>query len=185
MGIPGSPKPVRYFTSIIYQPQGNIQEVEDKLIAHLGPIASETDSKPFSQTTYYEKEMGNNLLRRFILFKPLERREELPAVKLMTNNLEEVTSVEGRRTFNIDPGYLSLEQVILATTKGYSHRIYLDKGIFGDLTLIYTNGTYGSLPWTYPDYGSSKIISMLNSWREDYKEDLRARSVSGKTPRPL
>ncbi len=173
MGIPGSLKPVRYFASIIYQTLGNIQQVEDDLVAQLGPILVKTDSEPFSQTTYYEKEMGNDLLRRFILFKSLRKREDLPSVKLMTNELEKNTSVNGRRTFNIDPGYLALEQVILATTKGYTHRIYIDKGIFADLTLIYTNGTYGSLPWTYPDYGSHGIISMLNCWRENYKKDLR------------
>lgn len=173
MGIPGSPKPVRYFVSIIYQTPGNIQQVEDDLVVQLGPILVKTDSKPFSQTTYYEKEMGNNLLRRFILFKSLRKRGDLPSVKLMTNELEKNTSVNGRRTFNIDPGYLSLEQVILATTKGYTHRIYIEKGIFADLTLIYTNGTYGSLPWTYPDYGSHDILSMLNCWRENYKKDLR------------
>jgi hypothetical protein len=183
MGIPGSLKPVRYFVSIIYQALGDILGVEDMLVSHLGPIVSKTDSKPFSQTTYYEKEMGNKLLRRFILFKPLRGREELPAVKLMTNDLEAATSADGRRTFNVDPGYLSLEQVILATTKGYSHRIYLDKGIFGDLTLIYINGTYGSLPWTYPDYGGTELISMLNCWRENYKRDLKDWSGSGKTPR--
>jgi hypothetical protein len=182
MGIPGSPKPVRYFASIIYQTSGDIREVEEKLMSHLGPILTKTDSKPFSQTNYYAKEMGDNLLRRFILFKTLRRREELPFVKLITNNLEKDTSVNGRRTFNIDPGYLSLEQVILATTKGYTHRIYLDKGIFADLTLIYTNGTYGSLPWTYPDYGGHEIISMVNCWRDKYKEDLRGWSGSGKTP---
>lgn len=182
MGTPGSPKPVRYFASIIYQAPVNIPEVEKKLILHLGGILSKTDPKPFLHTTYYEKEMGGNLLRCFILFQSLRSREELPSIKLMTNDLEAAMSIQGRRTFNIDPGYLSLEQVILATTKGYAHRIYLNRGIYGDLTLMYTNGTFGPLPWTYPDYGGNEILSMLNYWREGYKGDLRNWSGSEKAP---
>jgi hypothetical protein len=181
MGTVGTPKPVRYFVSIIYRPIGNITWVENSLTAHLGGILSKTNPEPFLQTTYYQKEMGTNLLRYFILFKPLGEREELSSIKLMTNELEATTSLSGRRIFNIDPGYLSLEQVVLATTKGYAHRIYLGKGIFGDLTLMYTNGTFGSLPWTYPDYGGIEIISMLNCWREVYKGDIRGGSVKGKT----
>jgi hypothetical protein len=183
MGIPGSPKPVRYFVSIIYQEGMKAPEIENNLIANLGNILSRTNPMPFLQTTYYEKEMGKGLMRYFLLFKPLRTREELPSVKLMTNDIEVNTSEEGRRTINIDPGYISLEQVILATTKGYAHRIYLGKGVFGDLTLVYTNGTFESLAWTYPDYGSVEMISMLNCWREEYKADLRGGSVPGNTPR--
>lgn len=182
MGTPGLPKPVRYFASIIYQAQVNIPEVEKKLISDLGDILIKTDPNPFLHTTYYEKEMGGNLLRYFILFRPLRNRDELPTIKLTTNDLEAAMSLQGRRTFNIDPGYLSLEQVILATTKGYAHRIYLNRGIYGDLTLMYANGTFGPLPWTYPDYGGNEILSMLNCWREDYKGDLRNMPRSEITP---
>jgi hypothetical protein len=63
--------------------------------------------------------------------------------------------------------------MVLGTTKGFSHRIYQGQGIFADLTLIYENGTYRSLPWTYPDYGGRELISLLNGWREKYKRTLR------------
>jgi hypothetical protein len=182
MGTPGDPKPIRFFVSIIYQKSGHIPEVEDKLVALLGDVLSKTEPEPFSQTTYYEREMGTGLLRHFLLFKPLWDRRQLSSVKLMTNDLEANMTGGGRRTINLDPGYLSLEQVVLATTKGYAHRIYLGEGIFGDLTLMYSNGTFGPLPWTYPDYGSIKLISMLNCWREKYKADLRGGSVPGKSP---
>jgi hypothetical protein len=90
-------------------------------------------------------------------------------VKLQTNGVESCYAVEGRRSVNVDPGYIALEQIVLGTTKGYSHRIYLGHGIFADLTLVYENGTYRTLPWTYPDYGSKELISLFNGWREDYK----------------
>jgi hypothetical protein len=183
MGITGIPKPVRYFASIIYREGGMIPEVEGELIALLGNIVLRTDPVIFLHTTYYEREMGKDLLRYFLLFKPLRDREELSSVKLATNDIETSTLEEGMRTINIDPGYIALEHVILATTKGFAHRIYLGKGIFGDLTLMYSGGTFKPLPWTYPDYGSAEMISLLNCWREDYKGDLRGGSMSGKSPR--
>jgi hypothetical protein len=181
MGTPGAPKPIRLFVSLIYQENNRMVEVEEKLTVLFGEIVSRTHPAPFLHTTYYEKEMGKDLLRYFLLFKHLRDREDLPAVKLRTNDIEVGLSEGGRRTINIDPGYIALEQVILATTKGFAHRIYLGQGIFGDLTLIYTGGTYKPLAWTYPDYGSAEMISMLNCWREEYKTDLRGGPVPGKS----
>jgi hypothetical protein len=183
MGTPADPKPVRFFVSLIYRENGQMSEIENKLISFLGEILSRTDSVPFLQTTYYEREMGSGLLRYFLLFKPLRAREELPPIKLMSNELEANMSNGGKRTINIDPGYIALEQVILATTKGFAHRVYLCKGIFADLTLIYTKRTFGPLPWTYPDYGSAEMISMLNCWRETFKTDLRGEFLHEKPPR--
>lgn len=182
MGTPGSPKPVRFFVSIIYQENGLMPEMEKKLISFFGKILSRTVPVPFLHTGYYEKEMGPSLLRYFLLFKPLRAREELPFIKLKTNEFEACTSAEGKRTINIDPGYITLEQVILATTKGYTHRVYLGAGIFADLTLTFTNGTFKALPWTYPDYGSPEMISLLNQWRNEYKKDLRGESLYEEWP---
>ena len=84
---------------------------------------------------------------------------------------------DGRRAVNVDPGYIALEHVVLGTTKGFSHRIYLGEGIFADLTLLYENGSYRRLKWTYPDYGSDQLIFLLNGWRERYKGLLRCQRV--------
>lgn len=181
MGTPGTPKPVRFFVSLIYRENEQMPNVEGSLTTLLGEIASRTSPVPFLHTTYYEKEMGKDLLRYFLLFQPLRNREELPFVKLKTNDIEKNISVRGRRTINIDPGYIALEHVILATTKGFAHRIYLGNGIFGDLTLMYSGGSFKPLPWTYPDYGSPDLLSMLHCWRENYKIDLRGESTPGRS----
>ncbi|MCX7965305.1 MAG: DUF4416 family protein, partial [Syntrophorhabdaceae bacterium] len=123
-------------------------------------------------TDYYEEEMGSELHRIFILFKSLMPRESLVSIKLTTNNIEKELSIQGKRQVNIDPGYISLENVVLATTKNYTHRIYLGDGIYGDLTLIYKKGTYNALEWTYPDYASKNIIAIFNNWRNLYKRKL-------------
>jgi len=173
MGTPAEPRPVRFFVSIIYQENGQMNEIENNLVSLFGKILSRTNPSPFLHTRYYEREMGPGLLRYFLLFEPLRTREELPSIKLKTNEYEKNASIKDKRIINIDPGYITLEHVILATTKGYTHRVYLGKGIYADLTLIYKGGSFESLPWTYPDYGSPEMISILNRWREEYKTDLR------------
>ncbi len=108
--------------------------------------------------------MGEGLRRYFLLFEPLLGREMLADIKLGANGIEHATRASESRArdggpVNVDPGYIALEHVVLGTTKGYSHRIYLGKGIFADLTLLYENGSYRRLKWTYPDYGSDQSIS--------------------------
>jgi len=143
----------------------------------MGTIEEQTPVEPFTHTAYYEKEMGQNLMRAFVLFAPLVEREALPGIKLAANEIEGSFSLAGSRTINIDPGYIALEHVILATTKGYAHRVYLGSGIHADLTLIYSNNTYRALEWTYPDYREEKTILMFVRWREQLKKVLKCRKA--------
>jgi hypothetical protein len=69
---------------------------------------------------------------------------------------------------------------ILATGKEYSHRIYIGKGIYADLTLMYSKKDgFKTLPWTYPDYASESMISFLSKVRDKYLLDLK--TEKGKT----
>ena len=95
-------------------------------------------------TDYYEKEMGTGLLRRFVSFAPLISPEALAEIKLKTHGIEEGYQwIEGEkrgRRVNIDPGYLDGGKVVLASTKGTSHRIYLRSGVYGEVTLFFQSG---------------------------------------------
>ena len=110
----------------------------------------------FGHSDYYKKEMGNNLKRMVIGFKNLIERDRLVEIKIFTNSLEEQFSIEGMRTVNIDPGYISGEHLVLATGKGFYHRPYLGKGVYADLTLVYQQNKFRALEWTYPDYASER-----------------------------
>ena len=106
--------------------------------------------------------------RLFVSFAVLIRPESLPDVKLQTNDLErEFSRADGRRV-NIDPGYISSANLILATGKGYSHRPYLRDGIYADLTLMYYEKFFQTLPWTYPDYAEQETREMFNRLRAKY-----------------
>jgi hypothetical protein len=178
MGVVRDPQLVKYFVSIIFGDEERMESAKERTKEIFGDICDGTDSISFDQTDYYEREMGSNLSRVFLSFDTLFPRERLPEVKLRTNDIEALLSEKGKRTVNIDPGYVSLENVVLATTKGYSHRIYLGSGIYGDLTLRYHKGTYRPLEWTYPDYGSEEAISLFRRWRISLKESIKTRCLT-------
>jgi hypothetical protein len=142
--------------------------------AQYGPLDFMSEPLPFHFTDYYETEMGKDLWRRMASFEALLSPEQLPAVKLWTNALESRfrNEPEGRKV-NIDPGYLTAAQFILATGKDYSHRLYLRDGIYGDLTLIFQKGVFMPLPWTYPDYASQPLIGLLRILRKRYLWQLK------------
>jgi hypothetical protein len=128
---------------------------------------------PFDYTSYYCAEMGETLVRRFLTMEKLIRPEELPDIKLATNEIENKSALDSRRQVNIDPGYISKAHLILATGKAYTHRPYLRDGIYADLTLVYQGKKFCSLPWTYPDYADEKQLLMLSKIRAKYLVQLK------------
>jgi len=149
--------------------------VAEALEEAFGPVDMVSRWLPFDFTSYYEPEMGAPLFRRLLVFKPLIAQEELPDIKCRTNRLELAYCDGERRRINIDPGYLLLERFVLATGKNFSHRIYIGKSIYADLTLTYSKGGFQTLPWTYPDYASPEIRQFLLQVRHKYSMDLKNR----------
>ena len=173
------PAKVSVIASVIFREDEHLRMAVSFLEELLGGIDYMSEILPFDFTVYYEVEMGSNLKRRILSFENLADIEGLHRLKLRTCSFERETSVDGKRRVNIDPGYLSLNQLVLFTTKNYTHRIYLGDGIYADLTLVYMKGSFRSLPWTYPDYGSSRYIEMFNRIRTMYKEKLRHERYPG------
>ena len=142
------------------------------LVDKYGAVDMASSWLPFTFTTYYNDEMGTPLFRRLVAFKQLIHQVSLADIKLFTNDLEDEHSINGKRVINIDPGYLLQERFVLATGKNFTHRIHIGKGIYADLTLIYTKGGFELLPWTYPDYASENIMTFLKQVRKKYVIDL-------------
>ena len=84
-------------------------------------------------------------------------------------------AVANRRNVNIDPGYLLLSRFVLATGKDFSHRIYIGRGIYAEVTLMFKKGEFHTLAWTYPDYASAEMTDFLLSVRRGYVADLKKR----------
>ena len=176
MSTPKDADDVKLVASLFSPEEKILDKVTLELVASYG--ATDWVSPPlfFDRTRYYEKEMSWPLHRRFVSFKPLIRPEAIVDIKLQTNELERRYLQEGRRKVNIDPGYVALERLVLATGKNYTHRIHLLKGIYADLTLVFHQGSFQTLAWTYRDYADPVVIGYFNDLRERYKNQLRGLS---------
>lgn len=173
MSIPTEPDAVKRIASVIARTEQGIDSAIVRLMELYGPTDSTSPLLPFDRTRYYEREMGGPLFRKFVAFEELMDRKILPEIKLETNAIEEQTRKDGNRTLNIDPGFICLERLVLATGKNYTHRIYLSQGIYADLTLVFHQKRFQPLPWTYPDYADPGVMDYFNAIREKYKDQLR------------
>ncbi|MFC1533080.1 DUF4416 family protein [Thermodesulfobacteriota bacterium] len=173
MSSPSEADNVKLISSLFSSERQLIDTIINELEEIFGPSDWISPWLLFDRTRYYEREMGWPLHRRFITFKNLIKPEEIVDVKICTNKIEDEYIHDGKRRANIDPGYISLERLILATGKNYTHRIYLSKGIYADLTLVFHGGSFRPLEWTYRDYSDPETIIFFNNERERYKRQIR------------
>jgi hypothetical protein len=144
------------FCGIMYGDPRAYELAISELKKGFGDIDDTSQEYAFDFTPSYLKEFGPNLKKRFVVFKRPIERTELPSIKLATCKLEQELGRDGRRTVNIDPGYITPINVIVASTKDFPHRVYLDRGIFADLQLILKRDEAVSFGHTFPDYEKEK-----------------------------
>lgn len=174
MGTIHLPKPVKLIVSVLGGREGLLEEAEACLERSFGPVDYRSNLLPFEHTDYYEPEFGPNLRRRIVAFRDLVDPGNLARIKRQTNEMEQKWLREGRRQVNLDPGYVSLGKLVLATTKNHGHRVYLGQGIYAEVTLRYQGGRFQPWPWTYPDYASDLYCQLFQEIRRLYIGQLRA-----------
>ncbi len=151
-----------FFCAITYKDDEAAGKAREKLGGIFGPAAVEMKPFPFSFTRYYEDEMGSGLWKTLRVFSSPKDPSEAARAKLATNAIEaELSSPGGRRRVNLDPGYITLAKVVLATTKDFSHRVYLGDGIYAEVTLSAKGGSFQPHPWTYPDFKQDSVRQFL------------------------
>ncbi len=169
MGKTAKPLPVKLIAGLIANDPVLFTSAKKILTKLFGKIDSESAIFDFNKTDYYEKEMGKDLKRLFLSFEGLMPAGRLVRCKLLTNAIEKKLSRGLKnRAINIDPGYVSLSKLILATTKNFAHRIYAGGGIFEEITLSFKDSTFQPGEWTYPDYRSADHIAFFNEIRKKY-----------------
>jgi len=152
----------------IFQEHIDHSKVTRQLIEVLGAVEDQTPIFDFSFTDYYEQEMGDGLKKMFLSFVKCIHPGDLAELKLRTNQIEEQWSIDGRRSVNLDPGYITGAKLVLASTKDFAHRIYLSDGIYGDVQLQYRHNHFHTSHWTYPDYQTELALSFFSRVRERY-----------------
>ena len=144
------------------------EDVYLKTLHHLedcfGEMLMESPAMQWDFSEHYKEELGEPIFRRFIFFRELIEQDSLAAAKLKACEIENSLSVNGKRTINLDPGYLTFAKLVLASTKDYSHRIYLTDGIFAEVTLSYSKDKerYVPFPHTYRDYYDERYLRLFS-----------------------
>ena len=164
---------VKLVIGFIFKDESILDKTKNTLRKGFGKIDYENQALAFIHTDYYETELGKNLKRKFISFEKLIQPQNLPKIKIATNIIEKKLSRNGLRSINIDPGYLDMAKLILASTKDYKHRIYLDKGIYAEIPPFYQNKSFTPWEWTYPDYKSADYVRIFNRIRDIYAQQIK------------
>ncbi|MFH0935990.1 MAG: DUF4416 family protein [Candidatus Omnitrophota bacterium] len=179
MGRISSQRPaVKLIAGFIFKEETVFQKAKVIFEKHFGSIDFQSQPLNFTHTDYYRGEFGEGLYKKIVSFRKLVPPQKLPEIKILTNKAEKRLSFLNKRLVNIDPGYLDLSKLVLASTKDYAHRIYLNKGIYGEITLFYRNKTFAAWECTYPDYRTPQYLAIFNQIRQIYSAQLNAANVS-------
>ena len=191
MGKAKKPRAVKLVIGMLAKNKKLFDTAEEFFVKRFGPIDYKSPVIPFGYTNYYKKEMGGPLKRKFISFKGPISPGKIAKIKLATNSIEQKIAIntnssrlrsknivraseasrELKRRINIDPGYISDSKLVLATTKDYFHRIYLNRGIYAEVALKWRRNGFEPFEWTYPDYRSKEYLDILNAIRNNFMRD--------------
>ena len=167
------PVPALFLCGLLFNDHDVFRQATRVLEEKFGKVRTFSPEWPFYHTDYYAREMGSGLKRIFLLFSRLMPQDCLVHAKHACREIEEQFLKNGARTINIDPGILTPERLVLATSKNFTHRIYLGQGVFAEITLMATRSGFRTLEWTFPDYASPEILSFWNKSRRDYLARLK------------
>lgn len=170
------PKKVKFICGLIFHETAVLEEVLGRMSGIFGKIDFRSRDIPFDFTDYYYPEMGEGLSRAFVSFETLKEPAEFTEIKLRCVDIEKEFSTELKRRINIDPGYVSESKLVLLTTKDFSHRVYLGKGIYAEVQIYFQNKYWNDLPWTYPDYKTDEYKNILLCIRKKYINQIKLKN---------
>ena len=173
MAQPKQPLPVKYLIAVLFRDEKYILRAKEELAVKWGAIDFEGKNHPFNITDYYESEMGTPLFRRLLSFEQLYDPKQIVAMKLECNDIETALACDGRRRVNLDAGYLDHNKYLLASAKEAGQKVYLDKGIYADLSGRYKAGRYRPFEWSFPDFKDGRYDEELLEIRKLYMQQLK------------
>jgi hypothetical protein len=171
------PKPVKLIIGILAADHKCVYTAADILADKFGRIDFTSDIWPFDKTDYYKDQTGSRILRQFISIEKLIDPGKLAKIKHKTNRLEQklakTLALPLPRPVNLDPGIIEPSKLVLATTKNYSHRIYIGSKMYAEVTLIFDKGRWCPLDHTYPDYRQQCYFDFIEKVRDRLLEQLK------------
>jgi len=170
MGQINAPQPVLLILAAFSRHKQAFTWAFEQATAAWGPVAMTSPRFDFSETDYYEPTMGPGLSKQFWAFETFIDPARLSEIKQQTNHWEasyaQLDQHAERRPLNLDPGYLTLAKLVLASTKDHAHRMYLNQGIYAEVTLRFQHHRWRAWDWTFPDYRRSDYHEFFSQCRE-------------------
>ena len=170
MGQPTSPSPALLLLAAFSRHPPALDWARAKAAAAWGTVAHASERFDFTETDYYASAMGTGLKKEFCTFAAPFDPGRLAEIKLQSNawEAEYAALAPGAETrpLNLDPGYLTLAKLVLASTKDHAHRIYLREGIYAEVTLYWSQRRWQSREWTYADYRRDDVQRFLTQCRQ-------------------
>ncbi len=165
---------VNLIITILHPENKDLTPIKEILVERFGDIDLVSKEFPFSHTSYYSEEMGDKIVKTILSFEKLIKDDDLKIVKYFTLQIEDFFKTDRKRRYNLDPGYIDLNKLVLSTTKGRAHRVSIGWGLYEEVTLWYRKGKFEDLMWTYPSYKLEEVKRFLIDVRENYKKKLRS-----------
>lgn len=173
------PKPVKLIIGILAANHNCLHTAAELLSDKFGKVDFSSEVWPFTQTDYYKEQTGPRILRQFVSIKRLIEPSLLAKIKFRTNKLEQKLvkklALPLTRPVNLDPGIIEPSKLVLATTKNFSHRIYIGKNMYAEVTLIFDKGNWRPQFYTYPDYKQQCYFDFFDKVRTRLLEQLKSK----------
>ena len=173
------PKPVKLIIGILAANHNCLHAAADLVSDKFGKVDFSSEVWPFTQTDYYKEQTGPRILRQFISIKRLIEPCLLAKIKSRTNKLEQKLAkklaLPLTRPVNLDPGIIEPSKLVLATTKNFSHRIYIGKKMYAEVTLIFDKGNWRTQFYTYPDYKQQCYFDFFDKVKIRLLEQLKSK----------
>jgi hypothetical protein len=170
MGAISEPTPVLLLVAATSRHEAAFEWARARIEATFGPLALVSDPFAFTETDYYTATMGGDLKKQFLAVEQMINPGRLPAIKRQTNAWEAEYAALGThpepRPLNLDPGYITAAKLVLASTKDHAHRLYLQDGIYAEVTLAYRHRAWQPQEWTYPDYRRADFQEFFTRCRQ-------------------
>ena len=174
-----SPRPVKLIIGILAADHQCLHAAIEAMTSEFGEPDFVSNVWPFEKTDYYKDQTGEHIIRQFVSIEKLIAPGRRAKIKHKTNKLEKKLAVKLGfplpRPVNLDPGIIEPSKLVLATTKNYSHRIYIGKKMYAEVTLIFDKGHWRPLEHTYPDYKQQCYFDFFDRVRTRLLEQLKSK----------
>ena len=174
------PKEVKLIIGILAADSSCLESAIQSIEETFGSVDLTSEIWPFTQTDYYKDQTGPHIAKQFVSIEKLIDPGELAQIKHKTNQIEQTqadllrsSGVVWPRPINLDPGIIEPSKLVLASTKNFSHRIYIGEQMYAEVTLVFNKGKWESFPYTFPDYKQLRYLEFFNKVRTRLVEQLR------------